>query len=199
MIVLEGPDNSGKTTLAKLICEKTGMEYRRPPTLSSTEGVDDHVFTWWEEQLALPQFEGVTPVYDRCTYISDPIYRLVSGKPPLRSEQDMQSGIMRLVNHDVYFIFCLPPWEWSAKHHVEEHRAGLGLSYANIDQLRVIHWAYHCTYQLYSEAMYERVTHWDPSVDTFDSLYEHFLNPVMNHIARRKLTVQAKQRSQTRG
>ena len=186
MIILEGPDNSGKTTLAQMICAQTGYEYRRAPSLSSTEGVDDAVFQWWDQQLSLPTEDTLTVVYDRCTYISDPIYRLVSSKPPLRTEQQMMNGIQQMLNQEVHLIFCLPPWSWSARHCEEEHKAGLGLSYANIDQLRVIHWAYHCTYMLYSEAQYERVTSYDPSTQTFANLYEHFFKSVQNHHAKMK-------------
>lgn len=185
MIIVEGPDNSGKTTLAQRISLATGFEYRRPPTLSSTEGPDGGVFDWWEDQLSLPPREHLTAVYDRCTYISDPIYRLVSGRPPLRNEQEMTNGLHQLFGVNPLIIFCLPSWEWSTRHHEEEHKAGLGLSYANIDQLRVIHWAYRLNYTLWSEAFFENVWSWDPENGSWDAFVSTTLTDWLNHVARR--------------
>lgn len=157
MIIVEGPDNSGKTTLARWLAEKLRLEYRRPPTLSSTAGVNTDVFDWWEQQLLAPQ----SGIYDRCTYISDPIYRLVSGRLPMRSGEQMMKGIQEVGNR-AYIIFCLPDWEWSKPLNQAEKDRGEGLIYANMAQLEVIHWAYHVSYMLWSQAHYERVSMWDP-------------------------------------
>lgn len=158
MLIFEGPDNSGKTTLAQAVAAKYGLEYRRPPALSSTGGVNDHVFKWWEAELEKHPRDTFA-VYDRCTYISDPIYRLVSGKYPLRNEAAMQQGVMKLINRFAHVVFCLPRWEWSRHHCEAELAAGGGLKYSNIDQLRVIHWAYHNTATLWQEASIESVYH----------------------------------------
>lgn len=160
MIILEGPDNSGKTTLALWLAEQLKLEYRRPPTLSSTEGVDQHVFDWWEQQLLAPD----TGIYDRCTYISDPIYRLVSGRKPIATDMQMNRGI-RLVGNHAMVIFCLPEWEWSKPLNQAEKDAGGGLAHADMAQLEVIHWAYGISYMLWAEAHFERILMWDPTWD----------------------------------
>lgn len=150
MLIFEGPDNSGKTTLAQAVAVKYNLEYRRPPALSSTEGVNDHVFKWWEAELEKHPRDTFA-VYDRCTYISDPIYRLVSAQPPLRDEQAMKRGLEELFRRPTTVVFCLPPWGWSKLHNEVELASGGGLKYANIDQLRVIHWAYSVACQLWRE------------------------------------------------
>src|SRR6478752_225546 len=128
-IILEGPDNSGKTTLAKQLATHFNLEYRRPPTLSSTDGADDHVFKWWEGEMHHHEHESA--VYDRCTYISDPLYRLVSGKPPLRYEVDMQRGVAQVRNQG-FLVFCLPPWEAVLPQIESEMADGGGLKFLDL-------------------------------------------------------------------
>jgi hypothetical protein len=146
-VIVEGPDNSGKTTLATQLALDLDLEYRRPPTLSSTSGVNDHVFQWWESQLH--NHEHDSAVYDRCTYISDPIYRLVSGFEPIRYEMDMMRGVAQ-VREQAFIVFCLPPWQTVKPMLEAEAAEGGGLKYLDMDHARVVHWAYFIEHRRWS-------------------------------------------------
>jgi len=51
MIILEGADGTGKTTLAKLICEKLNMEYVKIPRCSEDEEKDGFKFYMKQAEL----------------------------------------------------------------------------------------------------------------------------------------------------
>jgi thymidylate kinase len=155
MIILEGPDGTGKTTLAHTISREWGLEYRRPPTLSSTRGADKAVFSWWKEQIR--QDDDV--VYDRCFFISEVIYQLARAERPLLiSGETFRDGVMDLVNCDPFLIFCLPPWAktkpvvLSGRDRLEGYDEGA---------LEKIHWAYHAFYALYYSVNPRDVRVWD--------------------------------------
>lgn len=156
MIIVEGPDGTGKTVLAKQLAAVFGLEYRRPPTLSSTEGANDGVYQWWREQILLPAAETTNVIYDRCFFISDPIYRLVSGKPPLQDDSTIRHDLHRLLSHDPVVIFCHTDWE-IAKANIDKEDRGK-LSYMDDEHARVVHWAYVTTSILWKEALWNEVT-----------------------------------------
>lgn len=166
-IILEGPDNSGKTTLAKLLAKDLDLEYRRPPTLSSTKGPNDGVATWWEDQLQ--QRANEAAVYDRCFYISDPIYRLVSGHTPLRSAGHMMYGISR-VKELAFLVFCLPRWSLSKALIEAENADGQGLQFMDIHHAEIVHWRYFLEYQSWFWVMQDRVASYNYEHDTPDKL-----------------------------
>jgi len=158
MIVVEGPDGSGKTTLAKWIAENCGLEYRRAPTLSSETGPDDKAVFWFEDQLVGKTAEG--GVYDRVFIISEPIYQLASpGRPLMRNERYMTAHLQRFLNTCKLLIFCLPPWETARDNMDADGR--LTLQGVDREMFRKIHWMYSCQADLYKEAMFETVTIYD--------------------------------------
>lgn len=184
MLIIEGPDNSGKTTLAKKIAEAFSVEYRRPPTLSSRDGVDSAVPDWWDVQLE----QWHEAVYDRCFYISDPIYRAFHSQDEApRTDIQMGIGIQNLVKRDAIIVFCLPPWEWSLPYHQAELEAGTGLKYAHLDDLRCIHWMYSCTAQLWSEADYTNVKFYDPYLDEgLEKYHDLFMEDLSNNYDKKR-------------
>jgi len=169
MIVVEGPDGSGKTTLAKWIADEYDLDYRRAPTLSSTTGPDEEAATWFESQLSGDTGEG--GVYDRVFVVSELLYQLATpGRQLMRSETQMTDSLMRFMNQVKLLIFCLPPWP-VAKQNLYDH-GRLQLKGVDENQLRKIHWAYEYICNLFKESLFEQVTLYDYTVMSKDHIKE---------------------------
>lgn len=153
--MVEGPDGGGKTQLANRICEKFDLTYMRYPGISSSTGPDGAgIVEWWDDQIAANKQR----VYDRCFYISEPIYQLATpGRPLIASPTVMIHGTLRLCNFTPLTIFCIPPWE-AAIANVGQRERLEGVDDAALEK---IHWAYSVAYALWSEALYHNVAHWD--------------------------------------
>lgn len=97
-IILEGPDNSGKTTLARLL-SRNGVVYHHPggpPENSLTE------LNCMESQLEMFD-QNQRIVMDRCTAISQQVYSPNEELDPLRQQNvDFLRGL------DVLFVYCRP-------------------------------------------------------------------------------------------
>jgi Cdc6-like AAA superfamily ATPase len=156
VIILEGPDGAGKTHLAKRLAEEFGLEYKRYSGLSSTTGPDGAgIVDWWDEQIAE---NGHDVVYDRCFYISEPIYQLATPHRDLIAEpQRMQYGIQRLANFSPLIIFCIPPFNTALGNVGQRDR----LEGVDDKALAKIHWAYHVAFGYWSEILYHTCMHWD--------------------------------------
>jgi hypothetical protein len=158
MIILEGPDGGGKTHLANRICEEFDLEYMRYEGVSSTSGPDGPaIIEWWDDQIS----SNKQKVYDRCFYISEPIYQLATPHRELiAAPVTMIHGILRLTNFTPLTIFCIPPWEAAIANVSQRER----LEGVDDLALKKIHWAYHVAYALWSEALYHNVSHWDYTI-----------------------------------
>lgn len=158
MLILEGPDNSGKTMLAKKLCERHNLEYCRPPTLSSVDGANRGVADWWDEQLENPKLA----VYDRTFYISDTIYRSFHPQDvPIRGEERMCQALDAIMEVGMV-IFCAPMWSWSSVLCQQERLRGEGLKYTELFGDRVIHWTYRQYGHLVKKAWPDRVLFYRP-------------------------------------
>jgi thymidylate kinase len=137
MLIVEGPDGAGKTTLAKFLAEELELEYRRAPSLSSTDGADTAVWEWWREQLR-ENPKGV--VYDRCFFVSELIYQLATHERELIVEApSMVNGHHDLWLKDTHWVYCSTPWE-TAQAVISRQRDQLkGVSILDLEK---IHWAY---------------------------------------------------------
>lgn len=136
MLVVEGPDGSGKTTLAKKISEEFGIEYRRAPTLSSTDGADYSVYQWFREEINAND----TAVYDRCFAVSELIYQLATPHRKLIiTPKGMRDMMTDMWIKQVHWIFCLPAWEVSKPIIQSQPEKLRGV---DENQLEKIHWAY---------------------------------------------------------
>jgi len=169
VIIVEGPDGAGKTTLAEKIAAHLNVEYRRPPAevLSSTAGpLSVGLPMWWDRQLQAPYQHAV---YDRCFYVSDGIYRMISKKQPLIDEVVHARGLSALVAAQPLMIFCLPSFEQTL---VSVHEPGRDklTGYSDHD-LYMIYWQYHIFSTLWKQIHFHDTLVYDWA-DKADILYE---------------------------
>lgn len=106
MIIVEGPDGSGKTTLAKRIADHWSMEYRRCPVLSSTDGPLDGAFKWYCDELARVDIHN--GVYDRHFYFSEQVYSSVLARKPNANAKQMAWLAQTLFADRPFVVFVLP-------------------------------------------------------------------------------------------
>jgi hypothetical protein len=174
-MIVEGPDGAGKTRLATMLAEHYGLEYRKPPPalLSSTHGPADGLVDWWDMQLAQSASKLAGIVYDRCFYISDPIYQQAVPSRVLSVDSpDMVRGISRLWNAEPILIFCLPPWDVQLSNVMAHERERLlGVSAEALLKVNNAYWA---CYALWCQALYDDVMKYDyTEVDAWLHLIEH--------------------------
>jgi hypothetical protein len=161
-IIVEGPDGAGKTTLAQRIATEYEREYRRPPPalLSSTHGPADHLAEWWNGQLAMRPSSLGKGVYDRCFYISDPIYQQAQVERDLHIHpKELAQGIGRLWSIEPILIFCLPDFEVTLTNIRQDDRPQLkDVSAQALSKVWNMYWA---TYAWCAQALYDNVMLYD--------------------------------------
>lgn len=100
MIVIEGMDNSGKTTLAKQLAKNRDYPYVHSPGKS---------FTWDWIEKALNKEEIV--VYDRFPVISEQVYGSVLRNWNRFGSYKGQVIQRKFINKEPLIIYCRPPEE----------------------------------------------------------------------------------------
>lgn len=113
IIILEGPDNGGKTTLAKFLSTQTGLRLHH----SGGPPKDRSEILYRATELL--KLENV--IFDRFPVISDRIYSKL-----LRGEDFFANTTfpIRLAQQRPFIIYCRPPMEVLLKldgHEVKEH------------------------------------------------------------------------------
>lgn len=139
-IILEGPDGSGKTTLARSLNER-GYKYIRngPPT----EEEERDPLGWWIRQLLAVGDEKV--VFDRL-HLSHLIYGSTM-RGQCESNETHELLLERYINAiGGQVVLCLPPWRIVFKNWLDNIPAEYVQS---PDKLRII-------YELYLELLYKR-------------------------------------------
>jgi hypothetical protein len=162
MLICEGPDGAGKTTLAKYLAEQLGMEYRRPPEelLSSTAGPSPGLVDWWFDQLRLPSGKRNAGVYDRCFFISEPIYQMAQVQRELMiTGHTLWRGIHDLWSVNARIVFCLPPEAVQYSNVIQDGRASLlGLNNRHLEKISFM---YHAFYAMWENALFEHTLIYD--------------------------------------
>ena len=140
MIIAEGPDGGGKTSLVKVIADEMGFEARRSPHLEHKKQPGKEHVEWWHEQLEARQSDRLNVVYDRCFMLSEPIYSLAMQRTPLVQPGEYSQMLDMFFENKPLIIFCLPPWhtikEYVAKTK-EEQLTGLSEK-----RLLQVYWQY---------------------------------------------------------
>lgn len=112
-IVIEGMDNTGKTTLIKQIMEECSedMEMVKPPGPWPSKQVLDEWLKSNMERIANPSPEDKILLLDRHPLISEPIYGPGIRNFSMLSEDEVMEGINTFItaSQPVIFIYCRPP------------------------------------------------------------------------------------------
>jgi hypothetical protein len=172
VIILEGPDGSGKTTLAGRIVEEFGMEYRRPPEalLSSTHGPAPDLVDWWRNELRRPGDERKAGVYDRTFWISEPIYQAVSARQPMCTTEEVWRGIADLWAEDPILIFCMTDEAGMIENAYAAGRPRLASIDDDSQKLRAVNFLYWSAYAIWQQAS-NRVYQYDYNRDHWSFIY----------------------------
>lgn len=109
MIIVEGPDGAGKSTLIKRMADALDLPIA-PRVVSKTAEALVDLKVWVEENLN----QGFQPmIYDRHRLISEPIYGPILRKEQERGFSDfnwLQRQLDGLYYHvQPFIIYCLPP------------------------------------------------------------------------------------------
>ena len=110
MLIVEGPDGAGKTTLIKKLQEHWGLEVSPRVVSKDAEAMTD--LKHWTEDNVMTAPHNL--IFDRHRLISEPIYGSI-----LRSEQQPGFGDVQWMTammgqfyaSDPLIIYCLPPLE----------------------------------------------------------------------------------------
>jgi len=102
-IVIEGPDNAGKSSLANDIATRLGglVIHAGPPVSDYSKMAKD--IAQMDLDLANPEHRN--DVFDRAACISESVYQNHCGADDLA----LTGGIQRLLARDTILIYCRPP------------------------------------------------------------------------------------------
>jgi ATPase family associated with various cellular activities (AAA) len=156
MVIVEGPDGSGKTTLCKKLCEDLELDYMRYSGLDSIKGPQDAgIIEWWDGHIA----DETEAVFDRCFYISERLYQPVTrGRELIATPDQMTTGLHDLWVANPVLIFCITNWETEEPIIMGQGRPGL--AGVDLKGFEKVHWGYWGEYALWLEAI-DHVFHYD--------------------------------------
>jgi len=109
VLVLEGPDNSGKSTLANAVQGWLGDEYCKvikSPASISTDWKDEWNY-WLLDHWHDEEKDGVLYILDRTPEVSEPIYASVYRQGNIRNKLFVDQWIKMREYSDLQFLFCM--------------------------------------------------------------------------------------------
>lgn len=110
MLIVEGPDGGGKSTLIKLLSEELNLPVAPRVVSKGTEAMTD-LRQWVDNNLE----QGFQPtIFDRYRLISEPIYGTILREKAEKGFDDISwlgPRIKRLYEIDPIIIYCLPSYE----------------------------------------------------------------------------------------
>lgn len=111
MIIVEGPDGAGKSTLVQYLSEKWDLPVADRVVASNTAPIIDDLKHWVEVNLK----RGLQwQLFDRHRLISEPIYAAALHRKAQPGFDDLQWMTARMIDFTrihPFIIYCLPPWE----------------------------------------------------------------------------------------
>ncbi|WNO27814.1 thymidylate kinase [Microbacterium phage Huwbert] len=108
MIIVEGPDGAGKSTLIRELVDVTGFEVAPRVVSKETEAMVD-LKVWVEDNLDLGPHDAI---YDRYRLISEFIYGptlRITQQPGFTDPDWVLHHLSKLYKNDPIIIYCLPP------------------------------------------------------------------------------------------
>ena len=106
IIILEGPDNAGKSTLARMLAEDLKVEVVHPG--GPPANIADSLIRCGEQAMLFQLGESVSFIYDRVTCISEPIYRGINTH--LVAFGLFQADLVNEIEEgNALLIYCRPP------------------------------------------------------------------------------------------
>lgn len=122
MIIVEGPDGGGKTSLISELQKILGFEVMPRPCTSDNAVDPETLRDWVDKDLSLPVHHH--GFYDRHPLVSEPIYgpiirgRMAEG---FNEVKWLKSRLRMLRARNPLYIFCLPPLEVVLKNITKGH------------------------------------------------------------------------------
>lgn len=110
MIIVEGPDGAGKTTLISELVEETGLQVAPRVVSKDTEAMTDLVK--WTEENTRAGFQAT--IFDRHRLISEPIYGPILREqltPEFTDPEWFYHQLSALYHCNPFIIYCLPPFQ----------------------------------------------------------------------------------------
>lgn len=111
MIIIEGPDGAGKTTLVKHLAEKYDIPVAERVVDKDTNPMGVNLKYWTENNLK----KGLQwMIFDRHRLISEPIYSNALAREPHVGFDDIEWLTGRMIDFTrihPFIVYCLPPYE----------------------------------------------------------------------------------------
>lgn len=106
MIILEGMDNTGKTTLGNFLSQKTNLELIHSP---GAHQIGEQVYKWMSDCFDR-DIKGRSIIYDRFPLISEEVYgKVLRGGNLFESSPEGRFSYTLLQDIDPLIIYCEPP------------------------------------------------------------------------------------------
>jgi GTPase SAR1 family protein len=136
MLIVEGPDGAGKTTLVERLSKELDM-YVMPKVVDHNAEAMVDLVQWVHDDVT----SGLKrALYDRHRLISEPIYGLaLRGKPEFDNFRWLKQYTQQFHHLEPFVIFCLPPLEAVLK-----NVDGDAKNQVVAEKIEQIYWHYFC-------------------------------------------------------
>lgn len=182
MIIVEGPDGGGKTSLITMLAEQVEFEVMPRPCTSDNAVDPGTLADWVDADLSRPVHHR--GFYDRHPLVSEPIYGpLIRGRMAdgFAEVPWLTSRLSMLRARNPFFIFCLPPLQAVLNNIAMGHGV-------HTPHLRGVHAMGQAIYEMYcmraaqeSSHPYSSVWVWD-FVHADENQFERLVHNVKGHI-----------------
>lgn len=161
LVIVEGPDGSGKSTLIKQLCEKYNFEELK----GIPREYPDQASFWAKLMQSCTCCKSRTYIVDRC-FISELVYRCV--KQDLYPNIELNRVCELLWTYRPIYVFCMT--KNSYKYATER-----GEDYVDEkEHARIVEY-YDMLYHLFDKFTHTRMVKYDFTKDTVDSLREELM------------------------